>query len=78
MAVPLRPVAVLSRAALAPVISSYREFGATPAVARAVACTWQGVPGWSRTMRLLPDGCLDLVWDGQHMRAVRPAARQVR
>ena len=29
-------------------------------------------------MRLLPDGCLDLVWDGQHIRAVRPAARQVR
>jgi AraC-like DNA-binding protein len=29
-------------------------------------------------MRLLPDGCLDLVWDGQHARAVRPAARPVR
>jgi len=29
-------------------------------------------------MRLLPDGCLDLVWDGQHIRAVRPAARQIR
>lgn len=78
MAIPLRPVAVRSRAALAPVISSYREFGPAPALARAVACTWQGIPGWSRTMRLLPDGCLDLVWDGQHMRAVRPAARQVR
>lgn len=29
-------------------------------------------------MRLLPDGCLDLVWDGKHARAVRPAARPVR
>jgi AraC-like DNA-binding protein len=29
-------------------------------------------------MRLLPDGCLDLVWDGRHARLVRPADRQVR
>jgi len=29
-------------------------------------------------MRLLPDGCLDVVWDGQRIRVVRPAARQVR
>ena len=29
-------------------------------------------------MRLLPDGCLDLVWDGRHARFVRPADRQVR
>jgi AraC-like DNA-binding protein len=28
-------------------------------------------------MRLLPDGCLDLVWDGRHARLVRPADRQV-
>lgn len=29
-------------------------------------------------MRLLPDGCLDLVWDGRHARLARPADRQVR
>jgi AraC-like DNA-binding protein len=29
-------------------------------------------------MRVLPDGCLDLVWDGQQARAVRPAAGPVR
>jgi AraC-like DNA-binding protein len=29
-------------------------------------------------MRMLPDGCLDLVWDGHRARVVRPAARQVR
>jgi len=29
-------------------------------------------------MRLLPDGCLDLVWDGRHARFVRPADRPVR
>ena len=29
-------------------------------------------------MRLLPDGYLDLVWDGRHARFARPADRQVR
>ena len=79
MAVPLQPVAVLRRPGLIPVISDYREYTPAPrAAARPVACTWQGVPGQPRHMRLLPDGCLDLVWDGQHVLAVRPAARQVR
>jgi len=78
MAVPLQPVAVLPRPGLIPVISAYCEYRPAPAVTRPVACTWQGVPGQPRRMRLLPDGCLDLVWDGQHVRAVRPAARQVR
>jgi AraC-like DNA-binding protein len=76
MAVPLRPVA--ARPGPVPVISAYREYQAAPAVVRAVACTWQGVPGWRRRMRLLPDGCLDLVWDGRHARFARPADRPVR
>ncbi len=76
MAVPLRPVATLHGPV--PVISAYREYRAAPVVARAAVCTWQGVPGWPRRMRLLPDGCLDLVWDGRHARLVRPADRQVR
>ena len=76
MAVPLRPVA--ARPGPVPVISTYREHQAAPAVARAVVCTWQGLPGWHRRIRLLPDGCLDLVWDGRHARFARPADRQVR
>lgn len=78
MAVPLQPVAVRSRPGRAPLVSAYREFGPAPAAAPAVACTWQGAARWSRRMRLLPDGCLDLVWDGRRARVVRPAARQVR
>jgi AraC-like DNA-binding protein len=78
MAVPLRPVAVRSLPGQAPVISAYREFGPAAAAARAVVCTWHGAARWSRLMRLLPDGCLDLVWDGRRARVVRPAARQVR
>lgn len=78
MAVPLQPAAVRFRPGEAPVVSAYREYRPDPAVAAAVACTWQAVAGWPRSMRLLPDGCLDLVWDGQHARAVLPAARPVR
>jgi AraC-like DNA-binding protein len=78
MAVPLRPAAARSRPGQPPALSIYREYQPDPAVTAAVACTWQAVAGWPRSMRLLPDGCLDLVWDGQHARAVRPAARPVR
>jgi AraC-like DNA-binding protein len=78
MAVPLQPAAVRSRPGQPPALSSYREYQPGPAVTAAVACTWQAVAGWPRSMRLLPDGCLDLVWDGQRARAVRPAARPVR
>jgi AraC-like DNA-binding protein len=76
MAVPLQPVA--ARPGPVPVISVYREYRAAPAIARAVVCTWQGVGGWHRRMRLLPDGCLDLVWDERNARLVRPTDRQVR
>jgi AraC-like DNA-binding protein len=78
MAVPLRPAAARSRPGQPPTLSVYREYQPDPAVNAAVACTWQAVAGWPRSMRLLPDGCLDLVWDGQHARAIRPAARPVR
>lgn len=78
MAVPLRPVAVLRRAGQASAVSEYREYRPAAAVAPAVACTWHGVAVWPRSMRLLPDGCLDLVWDGGHARAVRPAPGLVR
>jgi AraC-like DNA-binding protein len=76
MAVPLLPVA--TRSGPVPVTSAYREYRAAPVIARAAACTWQGVPGWPRRMRLLPDGCLDLVWDGRHARFFRPTDRLVR
>jgi AraC-like DNA-binding protein len=76
MAVPLQPVAI--RPGPLPVISAYREYRPAPAIARAAVCTWQGAGGWPRQMRLLPDGCLDLVWDGRNARLVRPADQQVR
>lgn len=74
MAVPLRADAAKARAGAAPpVVSSYREYRPGPGAPEAVACTWHGIAGWSRQLRVLPDGCLELVWDGQHARAVLPA-----
>lgn len=29
-----------------------------------IACAWRGFPGWRRRIRLLPDGCVDLTWNG--------------
>jgi AraC-like DNA-binding protein len=78
MAVPLQPVAALSRPGLTPVVSAYREYRPVLAATRLVACTWDGFAGRPRPMRLLPDGCLDLVWDGRRARAVRPASRKMR
>ncbi len=78
VAVPLQPDAVRFRPGQPLALSTYREYQPDPAVIAAVACTWRAVAGWPRSMRLLPDGCLDLVWDGQRARAVRPAARPVR
>jgi AraC-like DNA-binding protein len=83
MAVPLRSSAARFSAARSsdgrvPAVSSYREFRPAAPAAPAIACTWQGVPGWSRRLRLLPDGCLDLAWDGERLLAVPPARGPVR
>ncbi|MCR6490325.1 helix-turn-helix domain-containing protein [Amycolatopsis sp. OK19-0408] len=58
MGVPLRPLAV-ARAR-----SAYREVAPPPALADVLACGWHGDTGWARPLRVLPDGCADLVWDG--------------
>jgi AraC-like DNA-binding protein len=62
----LRSVAVGSGGKL----STYREFAPPVLLADAVACTWTGQPGWARPLRVLPDGCLDIAWDGRRLQAV--------
>ncbi|WP_410591225.1 helix-turn-helix domain-containing protein [Amycolatopsis sp. lyj-23] len=61
MGVPLRPVAARS---------VYREVAPPPALADVVACGWHGRTGWARPLRVLPDGCADLVWDGAALTVV--------
>ncbi|WP_063607838.1 helix-turn-helix domain-containing protein [Amycolatopsis rifamycinica] len=61
MGVPLRPVAARS---------VYREVAPPPALADVLACGWHGRTGWARPLRVLPDGCADLVWDGDALTVV--------
>jgi len=65
MGVPLRPLAVTSRTR-----SSYREVAPPAALAGVLACGWHGHTGWARPLRVLPDGCADLVWDGASLAVV--------
>lgn len=52
--------------------SRYREF---PSASAAVACAWSGEPGWPRALRVLPDGCTDVVWTGRDLVVLTPAAQ---
>ncbi|GHG49831.1 MULTISPECIES: helix-turn-helix domain-containing protein [Amycolatopsis] len=61
MGTPLRPVAARS---------VYREVAPPPALADVLACGWHGRTGWARPLRVLPDGCADLVWDGAALTVV--------
>lgn len=52
--------------------SLYRELPPPPAIARHVACLWwrEGV-----APRVLPDGCVDLVWTGERLILAGPATQ---
>lgn len=57
--------------------SFYRESPPPAGLSGAIRCTWEGVPGWTRALRLLPDGCVDLAWDGQRLMVVSAGAGPV-
>jgi AraC-like DNA-binding protein len=44
-------------------MASYQERAVTPALARRVVCTWVD-PGRRQAHPVLPDACIDVVWDG--------------
>lgn len=58
--------------------SWYVERPATGPAGRLIACAWYGLPGWSRHIRLLPDGCVDLAWDGATVTVAPATARATR
>lgn len=70
MATPLKTWACRSG-----VQSEWTEHAPRKALADAVAATWSGSAGWARRLRLLPDGCADLVWDGRRLSAIPPSDR---
>jgi AraC-like DNA-binding protein len=48
----------------------YEEWRPPPALTRHLACTWagrMGPEGETYVRRVLPDGCLDILWDGRHL-----------
>lgn len=47
---------------MTPMGSSYREQAAPAALAGVVACLWRTETGRPRQQRVLPDGCMDLIW----------------
>jgi AraC-like DNA-binding protein len=61
--------------------SSYREYRPAPALARHLLCFWSQVIGDGRLahpQRVLPDGCIDIVWIGEAAPMVAgPATRTV-
>lgn len=73
MAVPIRSTATrLDLNGGRSTSSTYREFAPDRVVRSALVCTWEGKAGWSRPMRVLPDGCVDVVWSGSKVQVVRP------
>jgi len=88
------PHAPRSRDSVRAPVSSYREFAPQHAMVAVLACTWEARPGWPdqptgkdtrttavlspRMLPVLPDGCLDLTWDGRHLRAAAATAGPTR
>ncbi|UOX86492.1 helix-turn-helix domain-containing protein [Amycolatopsis sp. FBCC-B4732] len=72
MGVPLRPLAVAGAR------SVYREVAPPPALAGVLTCGWHGRTGWARPLRVLPDGCADLVWDGTALTVVATVGAPLR
>lgn len=50
----------------------------TAALEAVAVCTWEGQAGWGRTIRALPDGCPDIVWDGRALAVVGAHAAPLR
>jgi AraC-like DNA-binding protein len=42
--------------------AAYRELPPPPALAPLVACLWEHEPAIAREQRVVPDGCVDLIW----------------
>jgi AraC-like DNA-binding protein len=56
-------------------LRAYREFAARPDLSELVACTWEReIPSSStpEPTRVLPDGCVDLVWLGDDLLVAGP------
>jgi AraC-like DNA-binding protein len=58
----------------------YREWLSSPRLSRFVVCTWAGQfgdGGQPYADRILPDGCIDVVWDGTQLTVAGPDTRSL-
>ena len=46
-------------------VPSYREYRPPPALEPVVACVWEHEPAQDRAQRVVPDGCVDLIWQAE-------------
>ncbi|GAB3833200.1 helix-turn-helix domain-containing protein [Kribbella italica] len=51
---------------------SYREYRSPVGLEPLVACLWESEPVAGRTTRVIPDGCVDLVWLGSELVVAGP------
>jgi AraC-like DNA-binding protein len=42
--------------------TAYREYRPPPGLEHVVACLWENAPAEDREQRVVPDGCVDLIW----------------
>lgn len=65
---------LLSRAERGGRVSQWIQRAPSPDLEMAVESVWVGVGGWRRRIRLLPDGCVDVVWNGEALHAFPASA----
>jgi AraC-like DNA-binding protein len=56
-------------------LSSYREWVAPAGLAGMVACLWRNETSMPREQRVLPDGCMDLIWCNGAVHVAGPDTR---
>jgi len=59
-------------------VASYREYLPPVEIGRLGACVWEQEPTRPWAQRVIPDGCLDLVWLSERERVVAGADTAVR
>jgi len=60
--------------------AAYREWAANPALADSVRCLWVRFPAVAPAPpqdRVLPDGCIDIIWNGRSLFVAGPDTRPV-
>jgi AraC-like DNA-binding protein len=55
-------------------VDSYREWAPADTLGGALTCLWTRTtgPGETREYRIMPDGCVDLIWSGHHLFVAGP------